>query len=241
MSDSPSPAPFHHERLRGGDKWSRVLKRNQALRLTDVEGRACVALLLFRADRPTERYNMPDTLKAQHTAFLTTGRVLMSDMGHVLAAITHDTCGWHDTISGHQDAAQSLAKYGAGTYQDKRNDWHRNTRDNLLIELGKWDLGRRDLHANVNLFAKVAADADGRLGWVAGNSRPGALVELRFAMDVIVVFSITPHPLDPAPAYAPSPVDLDLLHVAPPGADDPCRIKRPENGRAYQLTESLFA
>jgi uncharacterized protein YcgI (DUF1989 family) len=159
----------------------------------------------------------------------------------VLAAITHDTCGWHDTISGHQDAAQSLAKYGPGTYQDRRNDRHRNTRDNLLVELGKWDLGRRDLHANVNLFAKVAADAEGRLAWAPGNSRPGALIELRFALDVIVVLSNTPHALDPAPAYAPPPVELELLRVPPPGADDPCRTKRPENGRAYQLTEALYA
>jgi hypothetical protein len=238
---SASPSPFHRERLRGGDQWSRVMKRDQALRLTDIEGRACVALLLFCAERPSERYNMPDTLKAQHTAFLGAGRVLLSDMGHVLAAITHDTCGWHDTIGGHQDAAQSLAKYGPGTYQDKRNDRHRNTRDNLLVELGKWDLGRRYLHANVNCFAKVAADAEGRLAWVAGNSRPGALVELRFALDVLVVLSNTPHPLDPAPAYAPPAVELELLRVPPPAADDPCRIKRPENGRAYQLTEALYA
>ena len=71
------------------------------LRLTDVEGGACVSALFYNADDPLERYNMPDTLKAQYTAFLTAGRVLYSDMGRVLCSIVADTCGWHDTISGH--------------------------------------------------------------------------------------------------------------------------------------------
>jgi hypothetical protein len=35
----------------------------------------------YNADDPTERYNMPDTLKAQHIARLTAGFVLYSDMG----------------------------------------------------------------------------------------------------------------------------------------------------------------
>ena len=64
------------ERLRGGQTWSRVLKRGQRLVLTDLEGGAAVAALFFNADDPTERYNMPDTLKAQHIARLTAGFVL---------------------------------------------------------------------------------------------------------------------------------------------------------------------
>src|ERR1044071_8226426 len=89
-----------HETLRGGQAWSRRLARPQRLRLTDVEGRACVSALFYNAHDPLERYNMPDTLKAQFTAFLTTGRVLYSDMGRILASIVEDTARWHDTISG---------------------------------------------------------------------------------------------------------------------------------------------
>jgi urea carboxylase-associated protein 2 len=234
-----SDQPIRSETLRGGDKHSFVLKRHTALRLTDVEGRASVAMLFYRADLPIERYNMPDTLKAQHTAFLTTGRVLLSDMGHVLCSITADTCGWHDTITGHQTAAESVAKYGPGTYQDKRNAWHQNSRDNLLIELGKWGLGKRDLHANLNAFVKVAADAEGRIAW-APQGKPGAMLELRAEMDVLVVLSNTPHHLDPSPIYAPAPVQCDIVRVPPPGADDPCRIMRDENRRAFALTEMLY-
>src|SRR5471030_2419883 len=123
------------ETLRGGQMWSRVLKRGQLLRLTDVSGGASVAALLYNADQPLERYNMPDTLKAQHIVRVTSGYVLYSDMGRVLCSVVSDSCGWHDTITGVADASSSSKKYGSGDYQALRNDWHRNSRDNLLVEL----------------------------------------------------------------------------------------------------------
>jgi urea carboxylase-associated protein 2 len=224
--------------LRGGQAWSRRLLRNQRLRLTDVEGRACVSALFYNARLPLERYNMPDTLKAQFTAFLTAGRVLYSDMGRVLCSIVSDGCGWHDTISGTGGPA---ARYGDGSYQKLRNEFHRNGRENMLVELGKHGLGKRDVVANVNFFVKIAVDADGKMAWVAGNSSPAAAVELRFEMDTLVVLSNTPHPMDPSPEYRPSPVAIAISDGPPAGADDPCRLSRPENGRGFALTEAYAA
>src|SRR4030088_724085 len=100
------------EELAGGATWSHVLKRHSVLRIVDVRGGANVSALFYHWDVPSERYNMPDTLKAQYTAFLTQGRVLLSDMGRVLCSIVEDTCGWHDTLSGHSDEALVTARYG---------------------------------------------------------------------------------------------------------------------------------
>jgi urea carboxylase-associated protein 2 len=225
----------HEETLRGGQAWSRRLRRNQHLRLTDVEGRACVSALFYNARDPLERYNMPDTLKAQYTAFLTAGRVLYSDMGRVLCSIVADSCGWHDTLSGTGGPAP---RFGDGSYQKLRNDFHRNGRENLIVELGKHGLGKRDVVANVNFFVRVGVDTDGKLGWVAGNSKPGAAVELRFEMDTLVVLSNTPHPLDPAADYRPPPLGLAIFDGLAAAADDPCRLSRPENGRGFALTEA---
>ena len=133
------------EVLRGGSAWSRRMRRGQMLRITDPTGRAAVAALLFNADDPLERYNMPDTLKAQYTAFLTAGRVLYSDMGRILCSITDDTLGWHDPIGGRSSAKLVEGKYGTATYQKRRNDFHRNAHDSFLIELEKWGLDARDL------------------------------------------------------------------------------------------------
>jgi urea carboxylase-associated protein 2 len=225
------------ETLRGGQAWSRRMRRHEVLRLIDDEGRACVSALLYNAHDPLERYNMPDTLKAQFTAFLTAGRVLFSDMGRVLASIVDDTCGWHDTISGCGDAAAGQ-RFGAGSYQALRNEFHRNARDNFLVELGKHGLGKRDVVANVNFFVRIGADERGATSFVAGNSRPGAHVDLRFEMDTLVVLTNTPHPLDPAKAYGPPPVTLQIRAGAPPAADDRCRRSRGETERGFALTEA---
>ena len=229
------------EPLRGGQTWSRVLRRGQTLRLTDVEGGAAVAALFYNAEEPSERYNMPDTLKAQHIARLTAGFVLYSDMGRVLCSLTEDSVGWHDTITGHGTAAHARAKYGDGSYQLLRNDWHRNTRDNFLVELGKYDMGKRDIVANVNFFVKVVVDELGALSFVPDSSKAGDFVQLRAELNTLVVLSNTPHPLDPSPHYAPKPVSL-AIHTGPPaGPEDPCRSSRAENGRGFALTESYFA
>ncbi len=227
--------------LLGGQAWSGRLRRNQRLAIVDLEGRACVSALFYNARDPLERYNMADTLKAQLTAFLTAGRVLYSDMGRVLCSIVADGCGWHDTISGLGDAAANRARFGEGSYQKLRNERHRNARDNLIVELGKHGLGKRDLVANLNFFVRVGVDEGGGLGWIAGNSRPGAAVALRFEMDTLVVLSNTPHPLDPAPVYRPPPIDLTVSDgpAAPP--DDPCRLSRPENGRGFELTAAYLS
>jgi urea carboxylase-associated protein 2 len=183
---------------------------------------------------------MPDTLKAQHTAFLTRGHVLYSDMGRILVSITADTCGWHDTLGGVTTAASTAAKYGTSSYQKNRNAWFRNGRDNFLVELGKHGLGKRDLSANANFFSKVWVDDDGGMHFAAGHSPAGAAVDLRAEMDVLVVLSNTPHPLDPSPAYAPKPAGLQVYRTSAPGADDFCRNFRPENVRGFQNTEALF-
>ncbi|TSE27340.1 urea carboxylase-associated protein 2 [Tepidimonas sediminis] len=228
------------ERLPGGCHWSGVMRRGSALRLTDLDGRANVAALFFNAEEKLERYNMADTLKAQHTAYLTAGHVCYSDMGRVLCSIVRDTSGWHDTVCGVTDAQLVRAKYGVATYQTHRNAMYRNGRDGLLIELAKWGLGKRDLVPNVNFFSRVAADEEGRLTFDLGHGKAGACVDLRFEMNVLVVLSAAPHPLDPRPDYAPGDVMLTAWRADPPGPDDLCRNHCPENQRGFYLTEILF-
>ncbi len=232
--------PILEETLQGGAMWSWTLKRGTSLRLTAAAAGANVSALFLNADAPLERYNMPDTLKAQFIAFLTRGNALYSDMGRVLCSIVEDTCGWHDTLCGATDARLTEAKYGASSYQRDRNGMHRNGRDNFLVELGKYGLGRRDLPAPVNFFSKVTVDGDGNLSYLAGHGKAGAAVELRAEMNVLVVLSNTPHPLDPSSRWAPSPVGIRIRHVPSPAEDDPCRISRPENVRGFRNTEILF-
>jgi urea carboxylase-associated protein 2 len=227
------------EVLPPGASWSRTCRRATALTLTDLEGGANVSALFYRASDPLERYCMPDTLKAQHVSRLTAGVALYSDMGRVLASVTDDSCGWHDTITGHAIAAHVAARWGALSYQEAGNEWRRSARDGLLVELAKHGLGRRDLVANCNLFSKVAVGEQGALEFVTGNSPAGASVTLRFELDVLVVLCSAPHPLDPAAEWSPRPVRLVLDDVAPAAADDPVRRACAENERGFAASEAV--
>jgi uncharacterized protein YcgI (DUF1989 family) len=196
--------------------WSHVLKRGTALRITDVEGGANVGALFYNFECSTERYNMPDTLKAQHIARLTQDFVLYSDMGRILCSITGDSVGWHDPLGGCSPAG----------------------RDSFLIELEKWGLGPRDLVANVNFFSRIDVSNDGSMSYHEGNSKAGSFVELRAEMNVLTILNTCPHPLSTSEA---KPVHLAVRKVAPPAEDDACRISRPENGRGFILTGRYFA
>jgi urea carboxylase-associated protein 2 len=220
--------------------WSHVLKRGTALCINDTEGGANAGAIFYNWENPAERYNMPDTLKAQHTAHLTRGHVLYSDMGRVLCSITADTLGWHDPLSGCSNAALAESKYGTARYQEHRNAWHQNASDGFLIELAKYGLAPRDMTAIVNFFSKVAVDDAGNMQFVSGHSKPGAFVELRAEMNVLVILNTCQHPLDPNPKYAPKPVHVSVRKVASPALDDPCRTSRPENERGFVLTERYF-
>lgn len=224
--------------LHGAGMWSGVISRGKRLRLTDLDGGANAGMLLYNALERQERYNMPDTLKGQHIFSLSAPYCLHSDMGRLIASITADGVGWHDTVCGHSDAARVLKKYGAANYQDARNDWHRNGRDCFLIELAKWGLGKKDLVPNLNLFSKVVADDDGRLTFVPGNSKPGDLVELRFEMDTLVVLNTCQHPLDPDLVYRHRHVKLEVFSGDAPQADDPSLTVRPENFRAWENNQT---
>ena len=218
--------------------WSNVIGRGKSLRITDLEGGVNVGMLLYNAAQPLERYNMPDTLKGQHIFFLTSPLCLHSDMGRIFAGITEDTVGWHDTVCGCSSATLVAKKYGVKNFQEARNDFYRNGRDNFLIELGKWGLGKRDLVPNLNLFSKVVSDEGGHLTYVEGNSSAGDSVELRFEMDTLVVLNTCQHPLDPSPDYNPKPVELAVYESVP---SEECRTSRPENERAFINTENYNA
>jgi uncharacterized protein len=228
------------DRIEAGATWSHVLKRGTALRITDVEGGANVAALFYNFECPVERFNLPDTLKAQHTAKLTKGHVLYSDMGRILCSIIEDSVGWHDPLAGIANAEQVATQFGAASYQDFRNDCHKNALDSIIVELGKWGLGARDLAANVNFFSRVDVSDTGAMRFHEGNSPAGSFVELRAEMNVLTILNTCQHPLDPNPRYSPRPVRLTISRVPSPAADDVCRTSRPENGRGFTLTERYF-
>ncbi len=187
------------ETLPGAATWSHVLKRGTALRLTDLEGGANVGAIFLNFENLAERLNLPDTLKAQQVARLTTGCVLYSDMGRILCSITADSLGWHDPLGGCSNPALVNKKYGEARYQQHRNQWHQNAKDGFFIELAKYGLDPRDLVANVNWFSKVIVGNEGDMQFASNHSTAGSFVELRAEINVLAVLNTCKDTLDPNP------------------------------------------
>jgi urea carboxylase-associated protein 2 len=241
MTASSLPADILWEEvIPGGNHWSGLIRRGTVLRITDLEGGANLSALFYNPEDKLERYNMPDTLKAQHTAFLTAGHVCYSDMGRVMCSLIQDTVGWHDTFCGVTDAGMIAARYGHASFQTHRNAMYRNGKDGLLVELAKYGLGKRDLVANVNFFSKAQPDESGCLSFVRGHSQAGNHVDVRFDMNVLLVVSAAPHPLDDGTTYKPAAVKLSAWHCGLAADDDPCRTHCEQNQRGFINTERYY-
>ena len=228
----PASAIHHEETIPGGWYWTATLRRGQSLRIVNDMATPGVSFLAWNADDPTERYNAGDTVKIQWHAALTKGRVLFSDMGRILASITDDTSGAHDALAGGSTAATNAARYGAAPT--------RNSRDNFVLAAGKHGLGRRDIPPCITFFAPVRTDPSGGLTWQDGLVKPGDYIDLRAEMNLLVALSNCPHPLAPAPNWAPQPIRAIIWNSKPPGPADFCRTATDETVRGFENTDTLF-
>ncbi len=240
MNDDNSKDILYEQVVEGGWNWSGIIRKGNAVRLTDIQGGANVSALFYNAADGKERYNMGDTLKIQHISYLCAGRCIYSDMGRILMSITEDSCGWHDVICGVSDKELIERRFGKKPYQDCHNGFHRNGYDSLLIELAKHGMGRRDFTETVNFFSKVRVDREGALSFVEKFSQPGDSVVLRAEIDTLLILDAGMHPLNPAPAYQARPVRLTLTPCSPAAPDDPCRTFCPENQRGFINTERYW-
>ncbi|MGE8561345.1 MAG: urea amidolyase associated protein UAAP1 [Acinetobacter sp.] len=228
------------ELLPGGHHWSARIQRGAVLQLKALQENANVSLFCVNVEDKLERYNMPDSLKGQHTAFLSTGHILASDLGRAMISIVKDDHGWNDTFCAPSTAAKSEQQFGTKRFQDARNAMFRNGKDSLLLEMTKFGLSATDLSSTVNLFSKVAPDDAGNLSYVASNNTD-QVIELRFEMDCLVFLSATPHALDNSTKYAPADIQLSLFKALPLAETDVCRDSCPQNQRAFQNNNRYYA
>lgn len=228
------------EVLPGGHHWSGRIQKGAILRFQALSAHANVSLFCVNAADKLERFNMPDSLKGQHTAYLSAGHVLYSDLGRVMASIVTDEHGWNDVLCGASRAEQIAAQYGQQNFQAARNAMYQSGVDGLLVEMAKSSLGQTDLSATLNLFSKVAPNDAGELSYVTAD-KTDQVIELRFEMDCLVFLSAAPHALDQTLHYQPSDIQLSLFKANPLNEHDICRDSCAQNQRAFQNNARYFA
>ncbi len=198
MADGPI---LSDETVAPGAPWSGIVEAGALLRIVDLEGRQGVDFLCYNADRPEERYNAPNTIKAAGQLHLEAGTVLYSDYANPMMTIVADSCGGHDTIGGGCSSWSNEMLYGVKGVP--------GCRENFLQAVAPYGLGWRDLAPNVNFFCSVPVYESGRLAdsvFVEGRSRAGDYVELRAEMKVLVAISNCPQVNNPCNDGRPSPI-----------------------------------
>lgn len=200
----PGEAVFRHM-IPAGDYWIDTVKTGKTLRIVDVKGNQSADTLFFNAVDVAERYSAVDTIREQRNVYLSCGSKLLSTAGNVMAQIVADTVGRHDTLGGACAAESNTVRYAL----DKRT--MHACRDSYLLAVAEHDrlgLGKRDLSHNINFFMNVPVTTDGGLTFADGLSGPGQYVEMRAAMDVIVLISNCPQLNNPCNAYNPTPLEV---------------------------------
>ena len=219
------------ERIAGGNYSHRMLARGTVVRITDVTGDACAAVLLYNADQPHERLNVADTVKVQWQVYTGQDQLLLSDQGRVLASVIDDTSGWHDTVFGTSARARNELRYGDGSAQGRSPAG----RELLKLAAAKHGLGPRDIAPCVSFFQGVRIRPDGTPDYV-GSAGPGRSVSLRIELPVILLLANTAHPLDPRAGYSCGPLDVLAWKDRPTTAQDPLWHRTPEGRRAFTNT-----
>ena len=224
------------ETLDAGGYAAKELSRGARLRLVDLQGDACVSMLVFNAERPIERLNVADTMKVQWNAYLQPGSLLLSDMARPLMSLLADDARTHDGFCGPSNERTSRAYGDRGAW-----GYHPNARGRLLLGVAKFGLGRKDVHPCINWFKGVRIAADGATVLEAGPFPPGRSVLLRAEMNVIVVLTNCPHVLDQRSTYEATPVRISAWRGPVTPTDDPIRSGTPEAQRAFLNVEDYFS
>jgi urea carboxylase-associated protein 1 len=196
--------PMLDQVVAAGEPWMGRVPKGGIFRIVDLEGNQAVDTLFYNAADTDEHYSAQDTMRAQGNIYLTTGSELRSNLGRPMLTITDDTCGRHDTLGGACSAESNTVRYAL----EKRH--MHACRDNFLLALANYDSGllKRDLPSNINFFMNVPVTPGGKLTFADGISGPGRHVEMRAAMDVLVLISNCPQLNNPCNAYNPTPTRL---------------------------------
>lgn len=180
--------------------WSGIVKKGQTIRIEDTLGQQAIDTIFYCADDYTERYSSQDTLRAQGSAYITTGSKVMSTEGRVMLSVTADTSGRHDTSAGCCSCESNTVRFGHDTL------YQHACRENFILELGRYGMTKRDIVANINFFMNVPISANGAMTVDDGISSPGDHVEMRAEMDVLCVISNCPQINNPCNGFDPTPI-----------------------------------
>ena len=158
-------------------------------------------------------------------------------MGRVLAAIVEDTSGRHDTFCGTTNRARQRGRATATARPTARAPTGATTSASPSPSTAS----AAATSPRTSTCSRASGSSPTARCAFDGDPRPGAHVELRLELPLLVTVVNVPHPLDPRPDYTVTPLRVTAWRGEPAAPDDPIRTATPEGERAYLNTEQEAA
>lgn len=184
--------------------WSGVVRKGQTIRIEDSYGQQAIDTIFYCLADFAERYSSQDTLRVNGVAYISTGSQIISSEGRLMAVVTADTSGRHDTSAGCCSCESNSVRFGHET-----RNLHA-CRENFILELSRHGMTKRDIVPNINFFMNVPISPNGAMTIDDGVSAPGDHVALRAEMDLLCVISNCPQINNPCNGFDPTPIRVQI-------------------------------
>ncbi len=156
-----------------------VIRKDQILRVIDVEGQQVVDLVSYSHQNLQEYLSSPRTMDYNNKIYFTKDDLLYSDQSNPMWTITEDTVGKHCFLFAPCDQRMFEITYGV-------SEPHPNCFDNLSGSLSQFGIQPAQIFVPFNIFMQVRIANSGEIEIQSPISKPGDFIGLRAEADLIV-------------------------------------------------------
>ena len=157
-----------------------ILKKNQQLKVVDVEGEQVSDFICYNLHDKAEYLSSGRTIDYAETIYLTKGNLFYSNRSNIMFEMIEDTVGRHDFLLTPCSAEMFRIIYG-------HIEPHRGCFGNLCQALEEYGITPDNIPTCFNIFMNVPVDGvTGKVSVLPPKSKAGDYVILHAKMDLIV-------------------------------------------------------
>lgn len=194
--------PIHSIEIPAKSGVSVELKKNQRLRVIDIEGGQVSDLFAFASEDMEEYLSSGRTIDYNKTIYLTTGHVLYSDRSNPMLSIVADLVGKHDFLF--TPCSQEMFEI-----QYEVKEPHPNCLENLAKAFAPYGIRQSQIAVPFNLFMNSEILPNGDIKIHPPISKPGEYIEFRAEMDLII--GVTSCPAVTANNFKFTPIQVEVF------------------------------
>ncbi|MDA8369654.1 MAG: urea carboxylase-associated family protein [Nocardiopsaceae bacterium] len=181
-----------------------ALAAGQRVRVIDIEGGQVGDVFAFVSGARDEYHSAAHTRAHVNRLFPALGEPFVTNLRRPVLTLVEDTSpGHHDMLI----PACDPERYAAlGAPPD-----HRSCAQNLAEALAEVGESTAVIPQPINVFMRIPVDTDGRLGWLAAETRPGDSITFQANLDCVVAVSACPQDIVDINHGRPTTLEIEVI------------------------------